>query len=215
MRQSSGGNSASPSFEDLLSRLEARYNELVNDRAAAPALVAGLVALPPGQRELAARTRAALHTVAVAERLIEQSREAQEAAPPLALELARLAVAIAGRVDPARYSPSFVQDLRSHAWAQLSEARRMAGDLTGADNALTVAEQLSEEGSADPLEEAHLLETRAALLADRRDVEVAYELLAIAADIYESVGDGPRAARARRMADEVAAAPAHSKAAAS
>jgi hypothetical protein len=211
MRHNSSGpgDSAPPQLEDVLSRLETRFNDLVTERVAAPALLAELMVLPPGQRELAARTRDAFHTPAVAELLIEQSDQTR---PPAALELARLAVAIADRVDPKRYSSSFVHDLRSRAWAQLGEARRLAGDLRGAANALDIAEQLSEDGSADPLEEAHLLEVRAALLADRGDVEAGAELLTMAAEIYESVGDGPGAAQARRGAEELVAAAQRSEA---
>ncbi len=109
-------------------------------------------------------------------------------------------MAVADRLDAARYGCSLVHDLRARAWAQLAEARRLDGDLAGAAEALDFAEQLSEEGSADPLEEAHLLERRAALLADLGDAEGAAVLLSRAAEIYESVADAPRSARARLAA---------------
>ncbi|HEX9668111.1 MAG TPA: hypothetical protein VGC93_01385, partial [Thermoanaerobaculia bacterium] len=112
-------------------------------------------------------------------------------------------MAVADRLEPARYGPSLVHDLRARAWAQLAEARRLDGDLAGAAEALVVAELLSEEGSADPLEEGHLLERRAALLADQGDAEAAAALLSLAAEIYESVADAPRSARARLTASEL------------
>ena len=130
-----------------------------------------------------------------------------EAAPLAALELARLAVAVAEGLEPARYGSSLVYDLRAHAWAQLAEARRLDRDLAGAAKALVVAERLSEEGSADPLLEGLILERRAALLADQGDAEAAATLLWLAADIYESVADAPRSARARLAASALGSPP--------
>jgi hypothetical protein len=186
--------------DDLLSRLEAHFAVLAGEREAARGHLADLLALPAAQREIAARARAACQTLALAELLVERSTEA---APPAALELARLAVAVADRLEPARYGASLVHDLRARAWAQLAEARRLDGDLAGAAEALVVAEVLCEEGSADPLEEGHLLERRAALLADQGDAEAAAALLSLAAEIYESVADAPRSARARLTASEL------------
>jgi hypothetical protein len=176
---------------------------LAGEREAAGGHLADLLALPTAQRESAVRARDG-QTLALAELLVERSTEA----PPLAaLELARLAVAVADRLEPARYGPSLVHDLRARAWAQLAEVRRLDGDLAGAAEALVVAELLSEEGSADPLEEGYLLERRAALLADQGDAEAAAALLSLAAEIYESVADAPRSARARLAASGLGVPP--------
>ncbi len=164
--------------------------------------MADLLALPAAQREGATRVRPAWQTFGLAELLVERSAEA---APRAALELARLAVAVAACLEPARYTASLVCDLRARAWAQLAEARRLDGDLAGAAKALDVAEELCEEGSADPLLEAHLLERRAALRAGRGDAEDAAAMLERAAKIYESVADAPRAVSARLAASALGA----------
>jgi len=168
------------------------------------------MALPPGQRELAARTRTSFHTPAVIELLV--GHIGQPSPPGSPLEMARLAVAVADRLDAERYSSSLVCDLRARAWARLGDARRLTGDLRGAEQALDAAERLADDGSSDPLEEAHLLEVRAAILGDCGDTEAAFELFEMAAEIYESVADGERAARARGSAAELEATPARSEA---
>lgn len=189
--------------DEQLSRLEAHRAALAREREAAHGHLADLLALPAAQREIAIRARDG-QTLALAELLVERSTEA---APLPALELARLAVAVADRLELARYGPSLVHDLRARAWAQLAEARRLDGDLDGAAEALVAAEAFCEEGSADPLEEGHLLERRAALVADQGDAEAAAVLLSLAAEIYESVADGPRSARARLAASDLGAPP--------
>lgn len=194
------GNLAPSHFDTALARLEERFNELVSDREAAPPLLERLLAMPQSQRLLAARSQQALHTPAIAELLVEES---SQSGPGSALDVARLAVAVADRLDPDRYSASLVHDLRARAWGQLAEARRLGGDLRGAGLALAIAERLAEDGSADPLEEAHLLELRAAQLADLGELEAATELLRLAAETYESVADGPRSARARLAAEDL------------
>ena len=177
---------------------------IAGERAAAWGLLADLLALPAAQRESAARLHPAWQTFGLAELLVERSTEAPL---PAALELARLAVTVADCLDPERYTASLACDLQARAWAQLAEARRLDGDLDGAAKALDVAEDLCEEGSADPLLEAHLLERRAALLADQRDAAAAVARLLRAAKIYEGVGDAPGAARARLAASEHGAPP--------
>ncbi|HEX5758314.1 MAG TPA: hypothetical protein VF121_03905, partial [Thermoanaerobaculia bacterium] len=190
-QRSIGGQAPPPSpLEDLLSKLEARHAQFVDERESAAELCEELLAVAAAQREDAARDGGAYHTLALAELLVERSA----AAGPGAIELARLAVAVADCLDRVRYPASLVHDLRARAWAQLAEARRQDGDRRGAGAALGVAEALSEHGSADPLEEGHLLERRAALLADEGDPEAAAHLLVLAAENYESVGDAPGAA---------------------
>lgn len=160
-----------------------------------------LLALPPAQRESAAGVCDAWKTFGLAELLVERSAEA---APRAALELADLAVAVVECLGTARYGASLVHDLRARAWAQLAEARRLDGNLAGAAKALDVAEEVCEEGSADPLLEAHILERRAALRADQGDAAAAAALFERAAKIYVTVADAPRAARALLAASELA-----------
>jgi tetratricopeptide (TPR) repeat protein len=89
-----------------------------------------------------------------------------------------------------------VQDLQARAWAYLGNARRIAFDLAGAEEALARAERLADGGSADPLEEARILDLRASLLSDQGKFEQAAELLEVVIDIYDDLREPHRKGRA-------------------
>ena len=85
-----------------------------------------------------------------------------------------------------------VQDLQARAWAYLGNARRIAFDLAGAEEALARAERLADGGSADPLEEARILDLRASMLSDQGKFEQAAELLEVVIDIYDDLREPHR-----------------------
>jgi tetratricopeptide (TPR) repeat protein len=193
-----------PGFEDaadaawirIVTLLERRMAELRREREDAPGLLAELLDRPAGERSALIRSGGQLRTFAVCELLIEKSFEEGFREPERAVELAELAVEAAGCLDPASYGLSVIQDLRARAWAYLGNARRIASDLPGADQALSFAESLLREGSADPLEEARLLDLRASLLSDQGWFEQAAELLGSVIAIYEELRDPHRQGRA-------------------
>ena len=137
-----------------------------------------------------------LQTLAVCELLIENSFEEGFRDAARAIELAELGLLLAGLLDGERYGRSVVQDLQARAWAYLGNARRIAFDLTGAEEALARAERLAEGGSADPLEEARILDLRASLLSDQGRFEQAAELLDVVIDIYDELHEPHRKGRA-------------------
>src|SRR5882724_7288152 len=177
-------------------RLEKRLSQIELERAAAPHLEAALFTHPRTERFSVLRRRPELHTLALCDLLIEQSAEAGALDPSRALELAELAVEVSDCLAAAHYGTSVVQDLKARAWAYLGNARRLGGDLAGADQALSYAEALAEEGSADPLEEARILDLKAFLLADQGWLEGAAELLDLSVEIYGDIRDAHRRGRA-------------------
>ena len=179
----------------LLVRLEHRMELIGRERAAAPGLVGELLAVPAGEREALLR-RGRFQTIAVCELLIEQSFAEGFQDPVRARELAGLAVQVADRLDLLLYGRSVVQDFRARAWAYLGNARRLGSDLRGAEEAISRAERFSGEGSADPLEEARVLDLKASLLGDQGRLEEAAELLDVVVDIYEDIRDVHRQGRA-------------------
>jgi tetratricopeptide (TPR) repeat protein len=170
--------------------IEQRFDRMAVERDAAPPLVAELLVHPPAEREAAVRGRPCFHTLAVCELLIERSF-AEESAEP-----AELALRLVDHLDIAYYGRCVIQDLRARAWAYIGNARRTGGDLAGAEEALARAEDLLDEGSADPLEEARLLDLKASLLCDQGRFEPAVELLDSAVDIYGDIRDLQRRGRA-------------------
>jgi len=177
-------------------RLEKRLSQIELERAAAPNLLAALLTHPRTERFSVLRVRPELHTLALCDLLIEQSAAAGALDPARALEVAELAVEVSDCLSTAHYGVCVVQDLKARAWAYLGNARRLGGDLAGADQALCYADALAEDGSADPLEEARILDLKAFLLADLGWLEGAAELLDLSIEIYGDIRDTHRRSRA-------------------
>lgn len=180
----------------VLRRLEQRMALVGIERSAAPGLVDELLEHPASGRLERVRGERRFQTLAICELLIEKSFEAGFGDPREAQSLAGLAIQTAEILDPETYGPSVVRDLTARAWAHLGNARRLAFDLAGAEEALVQAEEIAETGSADPLEEARILDFKASLLSDQGRFEQAAELLDIVVDIYGSLKEGHRKGRA-------------------
>lgn len=180
----------------VLQRLEQRMALVMVERSAAPGLVAELLEKPASGRPGWVRAERRFQTLAVCELLIEKSFEAGFGDPQEAQTLAGLAIRTAELLDPDTYGSSVVRDLTARAWAYLGNARRLAYDLAGAEEALAQAEEIAETGSADPLEEARILDFKASLLSDQGRFEQAAELLDIVIDIYGSLKEGHLKGRA-------------------
>ena len=189
-------NPEDAAWDRLFSALEQRLVQATAEQDEAPALLAGLLDRPAGERSVLLRLDRRLQTLAVCEQLIERSFEEGFRDAGGATELAQLGLQLAGLLDGERYGRSVVQDLQARAWAYLGNARRIAFDLTGAEEALARAERLAEGGSADPLEEARILDLRASLLSDQGRFEQAAELLDVVIDIYDDLRELHRKGRA-------------------
>jgi tetratricopeptide (TPR) repeat protein len=183
-------------WDRLFARLGSRLSRAAAERNDAPALLGELFGRPWEEQSVLLRLDRRLRTVAVCEQLIETSFEEGFRDPSRAIELAERGLLLAELLDAERYGRSVVQDLQARAWAYLGNARRIAFDLAGAEAALIRAERLVEEGSADPLEEARVLDLRASLLSDQGHFEQAAELLEVVIDIYGDLGEPHRKGRA-------------------
>jgi tetratricopeptide (TPR) repeat protein len=148
-----------------------------------------LALLPPAGRERI-ESEPRLQTPAVCELLIDESQKIGEKTgdPDLAVSRAEWAVVAAGRLDARRYGITITRSLLGRSWACLGNARRLAGDLRGAETALAQAAVPLEEGS-DPLEGAELQELRARLLADQGKLDEAEHLLDRALTLYRTLGE--------------------------
>jgi hypothetical protein len=183
----------------LLAVLERVRSTLDRERAAAPALCAELLELPPAVAEERLHQDSRFHSWGVCELLLAMSAEPAMAGtagdPGGAARLATLALAGAERLDPARHAPAVVADLKARAWAVVGEARRQAANLPGAEEALRAAAACLAHGTGDLLVEARLLEFEAAVRRGQgRDNEAA-ALLKLAAARYRETGESQRLAR--------------------
>jgi tetratricopeptide (TPR) repeat protein len=185
--EASGGDEGDAGWERLIAALEERLAVVSAERSEAPRLAAELLGHAPRERETLVRCGRRFQTLAVCELVIEKSFEERFHDTVRAVELAELGLRLARQLDGERYGRSVVQDLQARAWGYLGNARRMAFDLPGAEEALEKAERLIEAGSADPLEEARILDLRASLLADQGRFEPAAELMEVVIDIYDDL----------------------------
>jgi tetratricopeptide (TPR) repeat protein len=145
--------------------------------------------LQPADRMRWVATDPALATIGLCERLIEECGNACCSRPRAAGELGMLAVAVAARLCDGRYPRRLIADVRGRAQACLADARRVAGDLDGAWEALERCEEELDRGTGDPLETAILHRATGDLLHDLWHLDDAYNAYALAADIYAEVGD--------------------------
>jgi hypothetical protein len=115
-----------------------------------------LMGLAPEARTAAIEAGEPFATFALADLLLDVSRDVCAADPEAGQELALLALAVAGRLDPGRYGRCLVADLEARSWAYLGCARA-AIDPPAARQAFLRAAGCLDRGSGDPLEEAEVL----------------------------------------------------------
>ena len=114
---------------------------------------------------------------ALAERLCTESVHAAADDPKEAVHLATLALRVAERLSG---SPAWLLLLAGYVWAHIGNARRVASDLPGAEEAFRLAWTLWKEGSvADTglLDGSRLLDLEASLLRAQRQMAAALERL--------------------------------------
>ncbi len=180
----------------LVALVERRLGEVAVERSAAPALVAEILDPPSGARSMLIRTDKRFQNAAVCELLIQRSFEEGFRDPSRAIEIAELALLVTDHLERGLYGRSVVLDFRARAWAFLGNARRLSFDLTGAEEALNQAESCLEQGSADPMEEARILDLRASLTGDQGCFEQAAEILDAVIDIYDDLRESHLKGRA-------------------
>jgi tetratricopeptide (TPR) repeat protein len=128
--------------------------------------------------------------------LLDRSREAGFTDPPAAVELAELAVIIAGRLDAGHYGEALVQNSQARSWGHLSNALRIASDLRRAEEALRTAEEHHARAGEDAYTGAEILSFKASLWNSQGRYLEAAALLDPVIMVYREAKDGHREARA-------------------
>jgi tetratricopeptide (TPR) repeat protein len=147
----------------LVARLVQAQTALEQERASAPSLLAELMVTSRAAQLERVAVERRFQTWGMCEILLDQSQQAEERDPPEAARLASLALAAADRLDLGLHMPAVVQDLKARLWAAAGEARRRAGELSQAEEALRKAASCLAQGTGDLLVEARLLEFEAAV----------------------------------------------------
>ena len=180
--------------EEVRERLVARKRRLNAEAARrdAGALWARLKAHPRQARRGLVAASPELRSWALAERVCHESERAAAHKPNEALELANLALSIAEQTEGGE---DWRQRVQGYAWAHVANARRVANDLSGADEAFVRAWDLWQAGAAsDPglLAEWRILDLEASLRRAERRFAEALRLLdrAIQVTNGDSVASG-------------------------
>ena len=177
-------------LDRVFARVESYEATLASDRARARELFEELSRHPAARQRLLVGNSGRFGSPALCELLIEKSHEAVFQDPTNAIELADLAVAISCRIAPAEGVG--VRSLEARAWASLGNARRVASDLHGAEEALRRAEVLLADGSGtgllNLLDRARVLDLVASLRISQRRLPEALRLLGRVQVIYQRLG---------------------------
>ena len=143
----------------------------------------------PYDEQLAALGQAGFTTPALFDLLREKSRELGRRDRRLGVELAELAVASLETTDEVlgRALPG----LRALGWAWVGNARRLAEDFPGAEQAFELAEAawVEPETPRDPLLDGQILDMKASLRLFQRRHREALELVGRAISDFERAGD--------------------------
>lgn len=162
---------------------------LARSRAEAPRLLADLLSAAPEGRLARLHAEPRFVSWGLCELLIRESRQAAPDKLSEALHLADLAVHAADRIpenDP--FEDKWIYQLRSLAWAAHANARRVQGDLAGAEGNFGMSDSWWEAGTAGIGDvfgyEPILLDLKASLRRAQRRFPEALQLLDQAEELF-------------------------------
>jgi tetratricopeptide (TPR) repeat protein len=177
-------------FWRLMSSVTLRPSELRAQRVRAREQWEYLQKLSLAQQLLRITNDASYLTYGLYERLLEISKDTVRDDPRRAGDIARLAAAVATRLDPDVYGRDTLPETLATALAALGNAQRLASDFEGSAASLGEAERLLVvEGAGDPLDFAHIHSLTASLQTDLGRFGEALASLAKARAIYERLRD--------------------------
>jgi len=146
---------------------------------------AQLEPLTPQLRFSTVESEPRFHTFGLYDRLLEASRWYRRTEPAETVDIIRLAIVVAERLDPATLGEEHIADLRAAAWAAFGNAKRIAEDFEGARRAFNEAWRNLESGTGDPAEEARLMSLEASYMKDIGEFELAESSLEEALHLYQ------------------------------
>ena len=172
-----------------------RLRAAVREVEAGEVLMAELKGHPRDRWHLIVPHHGRFHTLAVAQGLVAESRDAVFDEPRAGIQVAELALTVLAGLDPAVYGDRLLDDVRGRAWTAIGAGRRLANDFNGAEEAFRNAGELLAE-SADPLELGGYFYRLAALRRDQRRFDEGRGLLDRARGLFAEAGDDRMMARA-------------------
>jgi tetratricopeptide (TPR) repeat protein len=192
-----GDGDYTAAFESARRAAEQLRTGLAQERAEAPEQLRALAAQPQERRIAAVLGNPAWRTWALCEAVLDAAQEWAFQDPARALDMARLGVEVASRLDTLRYGGERVNDLLARAWAVLGNAERVRTDFQAAGRCFEQAHRRLRAGTGDPLEKARVLLLEASLRGRQRRMPEAFRLLDRAATIGRRLGDPVLRGKAR------------------
>lgn len=168
----------------ILTHLSAYEQQLRQERAVAPALLAELMEHEPPRRQLLVDNSPRFQTWALAELALAESERLVVHDREAALAHARLGLAISERLPADQPSPRILHDLKGRSWAVLGNAERLRSDFPAAETCFSEAREHLLQGTGDPLEEARYCCLLASFRSEQRRFEECDRLLERAVGIY-------------------------------
>jgi tetratricopeptide (TPR) repeat protein len=191
--RTSGKAGREQAYEEIFDRALAAVSEeeqrLAREKLRGWAQWALLKPMSPQARLVLVESDPRFHTFGLYNCLLEVSRWYSRREPAEAVDVVRLAILVAERLDPALIGDKLVADLQAAAWGALGNAKRIASDFEGARRAFNEAWRILENGTGDPIEEARLLSLEASYIKDIGEFETAESALEEAFQLYQKAGD--------------------------
>ncbi len=155
----------------------------------APELIERLEARPAPEQAGWIEEEESLHTWGLCQLLLRRSRAQVRKDPGAAFDLADHAVRVSSHLG-AVYDPQWVQGLRARALACRANARRVLGELKGAETDFREARTcLAASGMEGSRVEAEILDLESSLRRDQRKFPEALKLAGDALALYGRIGD--------------------------
>lgn len=176
-------------IDKVLCTLRPKISAVERERGEAPMLLAELLRHPSERREMLVRNSQRFGNLSLCGLLLQRSRQQGEREPLQGEQLARLALLLIERLK-ACHDPHQLEDLRARCWMLIANARRVASDFSGAEQAFLEAQAHLRRGTRGLLERAELLAFKAKLRRAQRRFPEAVRLLRRAVSIRRAVG-GP------------------------
>jgi tetratricopeptide (TPR) repeat protein len=164
-------------FERAIDRTAEQLAGLRDEARSTEDLFTELSREPSVRRRHRIVTEEKFHSLKFCQLLQSRSRENWFQNPTAALEWAELAVAVAQRLDQARYGTSLVQDSRAISWAYVGNANRILSDLWRAEQSLHQAWLCHFQAGEDLTTETELLSITSSLRIAQNRTEDAVRLV--------------------------------------
>lgn len=166
------------------------------EKAAAPDLLAELLAMPEVERETALALDGRFHSYALASYILKRCETEIPRDPDQGRVLARLARAVTEQVDPRSCGgTAALADLEAYSFAMDGEALRIVGDPEQALQAFAESRLHQERGGADPDLAARIDLLEAMMRRDLGQMQPALDLLDRSAETFMALKEHDQLAR--------------------